>query len=492
MTRYLRRAVPYLAALIGVAAISAAIAVLRAWVDVPNLSAAYLLLVLLLGARWGSTPAAAAALFAFLAYDFLFVPPVGTLAVSAPREAGNLVILLGGALIGGQLAARLRAERTRARAAATAAEALYGVALEALRSDDAEAALRLVCEAATRLAGVERFAVVSVERGEASLLAGDPLSDEEFRSAAWSHANRSPLGVRLVDGHLEPMRSFPAPRGPACMPLPGGAVVTDLAGTHGTDLALLSALTSLAGLLLDRRRSALESERLRGLEASDGLKAAVLSSLSHELRSPLASLRLGLTSLSMPEAGLSGEQRELLTGLDAQAARLDRLVGDLLTLSRLEAGATLELVPGAFPELAGAVLRRLRLELAPYRLQVSVPAGLPAVLVDELQIDRVLTNLLQNAIEWTAEGGQIGLGAEVGSGELRVWVDNEGPAIQLADLDGIFEKFWSGRAQGTGLGLAICRRVIEAHGGVIHARNLRAGPRFEFTLPLAAVPVEIS
>ena len=494
MRASLFKALPFLAALAGVAAISLLIALLRRWVDVPNLSVTYLLLVLVLGARWGSPPAAAAALLAFLAYDFFFVAPVGTLAVSAPREAGNLVILLGGALIGGQLAASLGAARSRAQAAARVSDTLYRVALEALRVDDADAALRLVCEGATRLAGVGRFSVVAVERGEASVLAGSQLSAEELQSALWSHVNRSPLGLRLVEGRLEPMRSFPEARGPACLPLPGGAVVADLGrgGPLGSELELLTALTSLAGLLLDRRRSAVESERARGLEAADGLKAAVLSSLSHELLSPLASIRLGLTSLSMPEAGLGTEQRDLLNGLDGQAARLDRLVGDLLTLSRLEAGTALELVPGTFPELAGAVLTRLRLELAPYRVEVSVSADLPPVLVDELQIDRVLTNLLQNAIEWTREGGAIGLGAELGAGLLQVWVDNEGPAIGSADLDGIFEKFWTGRAKGTGLGLAICRRVIEAHGGNIHARNLRRGPRFEFTLPLAEVPAEVS
>lgn len=483
---------PYLTGLAGVGAITLAIAGLRRWLDVPNLSVSYLLLVLALGARWGSPPAIAAGLLAFLAYDFFFVPPTGTLTVSAPREVGNLVILLAGALIGGQLAARLGSERTRAQAAARVSDTLYRVALEALRVDSAEAALRLACEGAGRLAGVTRFSVVAVERGEPVVIAGDRLTASELQSAGWAHANRSPLGLRLVEGRLEPMRSFPSRRGLAVLPLAAGAVVADLgpAEPSGTELQLLTALSALAGLLLDRRRSALESERARVLEASDSLKAAVLSSLSHELRSPLASIRLGLTSLSMPESGLAPDLRDLLTGLDSQAARLDRLVGDLLALSRLEAGTPLDLSPGAFPELAGAVLHRLRRELGPHPLELAISPELPPVLMDELQVDRVLTNLLQNAVEWAPEGGRIGLGGEVRGENLFVWVDNEGPPIGLPELDLVFDKFWTGRAEGTGLGLAICRRVIEAHGGTIHARNLRGGPRFEFTLPLALIPAE--
>src|SRR5205814_10162732 len=119
---------------------------------------------------------------------------------------------------------------------------------------------------------------------------------------------------------------------------------------------LLAALLGLAGLLLDRRRAARGAERVRSLEASDRLKAAILSSISHELKSPLASLRAGLTTLLMPQAGLDEDQLELLLGLDRQATRLDRLVGDLLTMSRLEAGLPPDRLPQDLEELVGSVL----------------------------------------------------------------------------------------------------------------------------------------
>src|SRR5712692_9304389 len=163
---------------------------------------------------------------------------------------------------------------------------------------------------------------------------------------------------------------------------------------------MLAALVGLADLLLDRRRAVLEAERARGFEASDRLKAAILSSLSHELKSPIAALRAGLTALTAPQAGLADEQRELLTDLDRQATRLDRMVGDLLALSRLEAGVELDTEPHGFADLVGASLHQLRTQLEGHHVVVRIPEDLPPVEGDEVQLGRVVTNLLENAIEW--------------------------------------------------------------------------------------------
>jgi two-component system sensor histidine kinase KdpD len=250
---------------------------------------------------------------------------------------------------------------------------------------------------------------------------------------------------------------------------------------------MLGALVGLAELLLDRRRAALESERARGLEASDKLKAAILSSLSHELKSPIASLRAGLTALLAPQAGLRPEQQELLMDLDRQATRLDRLVGDMLALSRLEAGLELDKEPHGFAELVGTALYQLRSDLKGHEVDVDLADDLPPVEVDELQVGRVLTNLIENALEWAPSTGAIAIGAAARDSVLEAWVENDGPEIAPVDLDRIFDTFWTRRARGSGLGLAICKRVVEAHGGTIRAENRRRGPRFTFTLPLAKV-----
>lgn len=485
--RAFRAGLPYLVAVAGAAAITAAIAVLRGVLDLPSLVVAYLLLVLVVGALWGSPPAFVGAVVSFAAYDFFFVPPVGSFFVSAPRELLNLLVLLLAALVGGQLAARLRRGRTQAQAAAAESSALSAVAMEALQATDVPAALGLVCERCARLPSIAGVTLVALESGAATAVAGPAPSPEELREARWSSEHDTPVGVRLTGGSLVRLRGYPEDRPYALLPLAGGTAVIRWTSRRAVaaELRLLAGYLALAGLLLDRRRAALEADRLREVEAADSLKSAVLSSLSHELKSPLASLRAGLTTLSMPESGVSAEQRELLLGLDRQASRLDRLVGDLLDMSRLEAGARLDRRLASYQELLGAVVQRMGGQLETYRLELDLPESLPAVSVDELQIDRLLTNLLQNAVDWAPSGGRIAMGAAVRDGWLQGWVENEGPSIPPADLGRVFHKFWTGRAGGSGLGLAMCRQIVEAHGGRISVRNSRSGPRFTFTLPLA-------
>jgi two-component system sensor histidine kinase KdpD len=188
-----------------------------------------------------------------------------------------------------------------------------------------------------------------------------------------------------------------------------------------------------------------------------------------------------------PRAGLEPEQKELLQDLDRQATRLDHMVGDMLALSRLEAGVALDKEPHRFADLVGTALRQLRHDLAGHEVTVDADDDLPPVEVDEVQVGRVLVNLLENALEWAPPNGGIALGAAARDGHLEAWVENDGPAIAATDLDRIFDTFWTRRARGSGLGLAICKRVVEAHGGTIRAENMRRGPRFTFTLPLARV-----
>jgi two-component system sensor histidine kinase KdpD len=285
------------------------------------------------------------------------------------------------------------------------------------------------------------------------------------------------------------MKTSPESKEPAYLPLASGvAVMTIAPGTSDPgDLRMLAALVGLTDLLLDRRRAVLEAERARGFEASDRLKAAILSSLSHELKSPIASLRAGLTALMAPQAGLQPEQRELLGDLDGQASRLDRLVGDMLALSRLEAGIELEREPHRFADLVGTAMHQLRPVLKGREVTLEIADDLPPVEVDELQVGRVLTNLIENANEWAPADGRITVGASANEEKLTAWVENDGPAIAPTDLDRVFETFWSRRARGSGLGLAISKRVVEAHGGTIRAENRRRGPRFTFTLPLARI-----
>lgn len=486
----MRRLLPYAVAIGGSLLITLVIAAVASLTSVNGLSPLYLLLVLWLGARWGRSPAVTGSIAAFLLYDFFFVPPVGTLSVRGPAELLELVVLLAVALVTSQLAASLRRAQATAQALAADSRTLYQLATAALRTQEVSAALRLVADAAGALGGIERFALLAVDFGQPVHLAGTEPSSDEMRQGLWAYQNGKQIGVTIRDGMVNAIRTHEARASAAYIPLGSGVAVLEVRPDRRdpSEMRMLAALIGLADLLLDRRRASLEAERARGLEASDRLKAAILSSLSHELKSPLASLRAGLTALSAPQAGLAADQRELLGDLDRQATRLDRMVGDMLTLSRLEAGLALDKEPHSFGELVSGAVHRLRPQMNDRELVLVIPEDLPAVLVDELQVDRVITNLLENALEWTPARGVIELGSRVRGRELEAWVENSGPPIAAPDLDLVFDTFWTRRSKGTGLGLAICKRVVEAHGGTIKVENRRRGPRFTFTLPLAPVP----
>jgi two-component system sensor histidine kinase KdpD len=485
----MRRTAPYVLALAGVVAITVAIGLIRSVTPVSALSALYLLWVLWLAARWGRGPAVTGSIAAFLLYDFYFVPPVGSLTVSGSSQLLELVVLLAVALVTSQLAGSLRRAQARAEKLARESRGLYEVATAALRTQEVTAALSMLCQRATELRSIDRFALVAMDLGQPSALAGGELSPAELKQAAWSHENGRPLGIAVRDGGVKLMRTHPGPAEPAYLPFAGGVALIGFNADEeqADELRTLAALIGLADLLLDRRRATFEAERARGLESSDRLKTAILSSLSHELKSPISSLRTGLTALAAPKSGLQPDQRELLGDLDRQATRLDRMVSDLLALSRLEAGLQLEKEPHRFADLVGTATRQLRAELAGNQLVVDLPEELPPVEVDELQAGRVLANLLENAHEWAPPNGVIEVGAASQDGMLEAWVENEGPSIAVSDLEHVFDTFWTRRTRGSGLGLAICKRVVEAHGGRIWVENRRRGPRFTFTFPVAPV-----
>jgi two-component system sensor histidine kinase KdpD len=484
-----RRTGPYAIAVVGAVAITAAIGAVETYAKVGGLSALYLLLVLWLGATYGRWPAVTASVAAFLLYDFFFVPPVGTFSVRGPSELLELVVLLAVALVTSQLAASLRRTQASAEAMAVQSRALYELAIAALQAPEVANAMALLCGRAAAIPGVKRFAIAAVVDGKGETLAGDTLSADELGQAAWSYETRRPIGISVSGGTVRALRTHPDRTEPAYVPLESGVAVMELGDpTPSTDGArMLAALIGLAGLLLDRRWAAREATRARALEESNSLKAAILSSVSHELKSPIAALRAGLTALVAPKAGLTPEQQDLTRDMDRQATRLDHMVGDLLALARLEAGVELHREPHSFADLVGTSLRQVRSELQGHEVKVDASEDLPAVDVDEMQVGRVLTNLLENAAEWAPDGGGISVGAAERDGQLVAWVENDGPAIAPTDLDRIFDTFWTKRMTGTGLGLAICKRVIEAHGGTIRAENMRRGPRFTFTLPLARV-----
>jgi two-component system sensor histidine kinase KdpD len=235
-----------------------------------------------------------------------------------------------------------------------------------------------------------------------------------------------------------------------------------------------------------------EATEAQALAASDRLKSALLSSVSHDLRTPLVAVKGIATALrqrDVPWNSTVGQQ--MLDTLADEADRLNRLVGNLLDMSRIEGGA---LNPARqyedIGDIVGGVLSRLRPQFHGRTLAVNIPADLPLVWANAALIDQVLTNLIENALKYTSDQEPIAISAEVHDAYLWLCVADRGPGIVAEALPHIFDKFFriiepEHHTQGTGLGLAICKGIVEAHGGTIWAENqLAGGARFVFTLPL--------
>lgn len=229
-----------------------------------------------------------------------------------------------------------------------------------------------------------------------------------------------------------------------------------------------------------------ETARVAVLERVDEQRTALLRSVSHDLRTPLAAIRAAASDLR--GADYSQPIRDELLGLVCdEAERLDRIVANLLSLSRIETGA---LQPDrqavALDELIGVIVKRLARLYEDIALEVVLPATLPLVDIDYVQIDQVFTNLLENAARHAPPGSTVRVAAECFDGLVTLSIDDQGPGLDEDELDHIFEPFRAGTAStSTGVGLAICRAIVEAHAGVISAENVpNAGARFRFTLPV--------
>jgi two-component system, OmpR family, sensor histidine kinase KdpD len=227
-----------------------------------------------------------------------------------------------------------------------------------------------------------------------------------------------------------------------------------------------------------------EAERLRN---------TLLSSVSHDLRTPLAAITGAASSLLDEQTVGAAERQELAQTIYEEGERLDRLVGNLLDMTRLESGRLrLQREWHSPEELVGGALARMEKALARHRVVTAVPDALPLVAVDALLIERVLVNLLDNAVKYTPPGATIWVSASAGSSELEVEVADDGPGLPPGQEEKVFEKFFrasSSQRRGFGLGLAICRAIVTAHGGRIRAENRApGGVAFRFSLPLAGAP----
>jgi two-component system sensor histidine kinase KdpD len=261
---------------------------------------------------------------------------------------------------------------------------------------------------------------------------------------------------------------------------------------------LLEAFVNQIALALERVQLAQQAGAVEMKMESERVRNSLLSAISHDLRTPLATIIGAASSLVEQESRLEAATRiDLARAILDEARRMTRLVNNILDMARLEGGAVrLDRQWYPLEEIVGGVLARLKPRLAGHQVQVELPADLPWVLADAVLIEQVLENLIENAVKYTAPGTSIVLSAAARETELEVAVADHGPGLPPGDEKRVFEKFYRVRAEGSqsgvGLGLTICRAIVEAHGGRIWAETRpRGGAVFRFALPLAEMPPSV-
>jgi two-component system sensor histidine kinase KdpD len=478
---------------------------------IPDASATYLLAVVAIAVVFGIPAAIATAIGAFLVYDFLFVSPTGELVVTDPQELLNLLLLLALGVVVGQLAGMQRARAETAVLRERQARAQEQVGRELATATTARAALPALVEILRSEVDGTRVWVglgpeVAQERVAAdSSPAGRPDVPASYQLLQRRAGDETAAWVRVHDPRL----SSPEPLGPqgVCFRIPITAAGVPLGsvwvirrrsvGPPGRGhTRVLAAAADQIGQALERDRLAEEATGAEIARRSEAAKTALLDSVSHDLRTPLASIRASAGSLMDPNLSLDEHaRRERAASIDGEAERLNRLVTNLLDMSRIEAGglhARLEVFP--LEDLVRATVERMAGQLDGRAVSVSMSPELPPVAVDAVFLDQVVTNLLENAIRHTPPEVPIRvLGAVTSSGTVGLCVEDGGPGVPAAALDRVFDKFYrvpetrERSRRGSGLGLAVVRGFVEAMGGRVTARASDLGG-LAVDIELQAVP----
>jgi two-component system sensor histidine kinase KdpD len=472
------QAVRYVAVIAAVAAITTID--YRLHVNPTTVALMFLVGVLLASAYWGLRYALLLAVGATAAFNFFFLPPIGTFTIADPQNWVALFAFLVTALVASNLAERARSEAQDALQQRREVERLFGLSQRLLASEN-------VLELLNALPGYvqETFSVGSV----AVLAADHPTV---YRSSLDAKFDETVLRSTLLRG--EPVTQA----GVSYAPLRLGMRTVGALAVTGDELSreTLDALGSLAGLAIERARALEALSKHRAEQEHERLRSALLDSVTHEFRTPLTSIKASVTTLLSGTVLETSAKKELLTVIDEETDRLNRLVGEASEMAQLDAGMfKLDLRPHSIQEALDPAIQDAKLSLEGHPLEMNVSAGLPKVRMDLQRIREVLMHLLENAGKYSGRGVPIRITAEVSGDEIITSIADHGPGIDSFEQSLIFEKFYRGQNQrysapGTGMGLAIAKVIVEAHGGTIQlVSQPGSGSVFSFSLPVDKSPI---
>jgi two-component system sensor histidine kinase KdpD len=469
-------------------------------IELTNIAMLFLLAVLIVAMRLGRGPAVASSFLAVAAFDFFFVAPRFSFAVSDAQYLMTFAVMLSVALITGQLTARYKQHADVATQREARARALYEMAR------DLSAALlpMQIAEACDRFLSVEFGAQAAllltdagdhlqVETVSAKGRSGSPpIVDEGVARWAFDHGEAAGLSTDTLPG--SPLLYLPLK---APMRTRGVLAIAprDPLRVQGPEARRqLDTFASLVAIAVERMHYVEVAQSTLLQMESESLRNSLLAAISHDLRTPLSVL-VGLAeSIRLTQPPPTDDQARLAGTLKEEALRMSVKVNKLLDMARLQAGKIqLNRQWQPLEEIVGSALMATAAPLAAHSVSAVLPDDLPLIEIDAVLIERVLCNLLENAAKFTPAGTHISISAAVRGSEVDVWVDDSGPGFPKGREEAIFEKFERGAREsatpGVGLGLAICRAIVAAHGGSIHAENRAGGgARFVFSLPRGMPP----
>ncbi len=466
-----------------------------------NLIMVYLLGVAAVAARFGQLPAVLASLLSVLLFDFCFVPPRWTFAVSDTEYFVTFGVMLAIGLIISRLTSRIRDQADTSRRRERRTEALYRMTDRLAAAKDRAELVEIAVGALREVFNAEAMLLLPEDQNKLAVARGgelqQSLKESEMGVAQWAFEHGQLAGAATD--------TLPSSE---CLYLPlmvtSGAVgIVGLRSPMIGDLLApdqrqtLDAFVDQVALAVERQQLA-EAAHISKVQAeAEKLRSSLLSAVSHDLRTPLAVITGASSSLLDSESSAtqtSAARHDLLQTIYDESDRLNRLVGNLLDITRLESGAVrVNKQWQPVEEIVGSALRRLDSLLKSFPASVSLPADLPMVKVDGVLIEQVLINLIENAAKYCAPHTPIDISATARNSQVIIEVADRGPGLAAGEESRVFDKFFRGSAagnqRGAGLGLAICRSIVEVHGGRMSAENRAGGGAvFRFTIPVEGSP----